>query len=53
MGRSYLHHTVTKGVPSASVLVTYHNVAYMQVRQAGVSPCLACMLMGAIANSMV
>eukprot|EP00775_Hariotina_reticulata_P007805 gene7805-8002_t len=28
--RSYLHHTVTRGVPSASVLVTYHNVAYMQ-----------------------
>lgn len=29
--RSYLHHVVTRGVASASILVTYHNVAYMQV----------------------
>ncbi len=29
--RAYLHHTVTRGVASAAVLVTYHNVAYMQV----------------------
>eukprot|EP00879_Flechtneria_rotunda_P005893 GHRR01006199.1.p1 GENE.GHRR01006199.1~~GHRR01006199.1.p1 ORF type:complete len:396 (+),score=104.04 GHRR01006199.1:868-2055(+) len=28
--RSYLHHVVTRGVASASILVTYHNVAYMQ-----------------------
>uniref|UniRef100_A0A383VT87 Queuine tRNA-ribosyltransferase catalytic subunit 1 n=1 Tax=Tetradesmus obliquus TaxID=3088 RepID=A0A383VT87_TETOB len=28
--RSYLHHVVTRGVSSASILVTYHNVAYMQ-----------------------
>lgn len=30
--RSYLHHVVTRGISSASILVTYHNVAYMQVR---------------------
>lgn len=29
--RAYLHNLVTKGVPSAAVLVTYHNVAYTQV----------------------
>ncbi len=28
--RSYIHNVVTKGIHSASVLVTYHNVAYMQ-----------------------
>lgn len=28
--RAYLHNVVTKGVASASILVTYHNVAYMQ-----------------------
>lgn len=28
--RAYLHNVVTKGLPSASSLVTYHNVAYMQ-----------------------
>jgi tRNA-guanine family transglycosylase len=28
--RAYLHNVVTKGLASASVLVTYHNVAYMQ-----------------------
>ena len=28
--RSYLHNLVTRGVPSAAVLVTYHNVAYTQ-----------------------
>eukprot|EP00878_Enallax_costatus_P011633 GHUV01012142.1.p1 GENE.GHUV01012142.1~~GHUV01012142.1.p1 ORF type:complete len:422 (+),score=93.24 GHUV01012142.1:621-1886(+) len=43
--RSYLHHVVTRGVASASVLVTYHNVAYMQgltrrIRQAIKEQCL-------------
>lgn len=28
--RAYLHNLVTKGIPSAAILVTYHNVAYMQ-----------------------
>jgi queuine tRNA-ribosyltransferase len=28
--RAYLHNVVTKGLASASILVTYHNVAYMQ-----------------------
>lgn len=28
--RSYIHHVVTRGVASAAILVTYHNVAYMQ-----------------------
>eukprot|EP00199_Chlamydomonas_sp_CCMP681_P002077 CAMPEP_0119108094 /NCGR_PEP_ID=MMETSP1180-20130426/13465_1 /TAXON_ID=3052 ORGANISM="Chlamydomonas cf sp, Strain CCMP681" /NCGR_SAMPLE_ID=MMETSP1180 /ASSEMBLY_ACC=CAM_ASM_000741 /LENGTH=427 /DNA_ID=CAMNT_0007093677 /DNA_START=136 /DNA_END=1419 /DNA_ORIENTATION=+ len=28
--RAYLHNVVTRGIPSASILVTYHNVAYMQ-----------------------
>ena len=28
--RSYLHNVVTRGVPSASILVSYHNVAYTQ-----------------------
>ena len=28
--RSYLHHVVTKGTASPSILVTIHNVAYMQ-----------------------
>jgi hypothetical protein len=32
--RSYLHHVVTRGVASAAILVTYHNVAYMQVGNA-------------------
>ncbi len=30
--RCYLHNLVTRGIPSASMLVTYHNIAYMQVR---------------------
>jgi queuine tRNA-ribosyltransferase len=29
--RAYLHNLVTRNVPSAAILVTYHNVAYMQV----------------------
>jgi len=28
--RCYLHNLVTRGIPSASMLVTYHNIAYMQ-----------------------
>lgn len=28
--RAYLHNLVARGVPSAAVLVTYHNVAYTQ-----------------------
>lgn len=28
--RAYLHNVVTKGIPSAAILVSYHNVAYMQ-----------------------
>jgi hypothetical protein len=28
--RSYLNNVITKGLPSASILVTYHNVAYTQ-----------------------
>jgi hypothetical protein len=38
--RAYLHHLVQRGVPSAAILVTYHNVAYTQV---GAAPdALAC-----------
>jgi len=29
--RCYLHNVVTRGIPSASMLVSYHNIAYMQV----------------------
>ncbi|KAG2483993.1 hypothetical protein HYH03_017160 [Edaphochlamys debaryana] len=28
--RAYLHNLVTRGIPSASILVTYHNIAYTQ-----------------------
>lgn len=33
--RAYLHNLVQRGVPSAAVLVTYHNVAYTQVGGSG------------------
>jgi tRNA-guanine family transglycosylase len=28
--RAYFHNLVTKGIATAAILVTYHNVAYMQ-----------------------
>jgi queuine tRNA-ribosyltransferase len=40
--RAYLHNVATKGLASASILVTYHNVAYMQ--------CLARRIRAAIAE---
>jgi tRNA-guanine family transglycosylase len=33
--RAYLHNLVARGVPSAAILVTYHNVAYTQVGWVG------------------
>jgi hypothetical protein len=34
--RSYLHHTIkAQGLAAPAILITYHNVAYMQVRSAG------------------
>ena len=31
--RAYLHNLVTRNIPSAAILVTYHNIAYTQVRR--------------------
>ena len=40
--RAFLHNLVAKGLPFASHLVTYHNVAYTQVNNLA-SYCLACL----------
>lgn len=37
--RAFLHPLAAKGLPFASHLITYHNVAYMMVRQRGLLLC--------------
>jgi queuine tRNA-ribosyltransferase len=32
--RSYLHHAIKAGIAAPAILITYHNVAYMQVSRA-------------------